>query len=639
LPRRGGGEGRGFCEALGGPAGPRGTRRDPALKISMSSSGAQELSRRPEASGLTAAASGKDRTGGGGVEESVREAAAAANRVSEYVHKQQAYAQEEKYEVIEEKRQRGEITDEEARKLLARKKMHMKTDTDRIENAQKANKEMQLMGHVAAGADFMTTEQMLEELLESDKDLACVRWIKQKTGFYHLRAKVILERKYISTLSPPSRCPRVYRLVSTWQFELIVGILMICNGITIGVQVSADEKSDDEASAIVEQFFTSVFVVEILLRLLSDGWTWLWEPLNAWDVLLIVATGCVPLWVLQPMGIDAGGFLRVIQVLRVLRLIRLVRMVRQLKWFRILWTLIRGVLQSFRTLNWALVIIFALLYVFAVFCVYMIFRLKDLAGNEVATEFFGDVPKAMLTLFQVMTLDSWAGFTRPLMDIRFEIAVLMMLAIFVMTMVLVNIITAVIVNNTFAEAASDMEVLVKEKNEAKAQDIEDLTKIFLEIDTDGSGALSKEEFTEAVTHNERVIQKFEVLEVAPHESGEIWELIDTGTGDVSVAQFAETLHALQCDAKAKDSYSIVQRVRKLNNQCSKLALQLQTHKETADALRGEAANVKSLLHGVLGDVREFVQYSAICIPARSAPRSAQQIELFADELDKRCDNF
>ena len=32
----------------------------------------------------------------------------------------------------------------------------------------------------------------------------------------------------------------------------------------------------------------------------------------------------------------------------------------------------------------------------------------------VPQEYFGDVPKSMFTLFQIMTLDSWSGFTRGL---------------------------------------------------------------------------------------------------------------------------------------------------------------------------------------------------------------------------------
>ena len=39
-------------------------------------------------------------------------------------------------------------------------------------------------------------------------------------------------------------------------------------------------------------------------------------------------------------------------------------------------------------------------------------------------ELFGDVPRSMLTLFQLMTLDSWTGFARPLMETQVWVGVL-----------------------------------------------------------------------------------------------------------------------------------------------------------------------------------------------------------------------
>merc|ERR1719333_1770031 len=118
--------------------------------------------------------------------------------------------------------------------------------------------------------------------------------------------------------------------------------------------------------------------------------------MNFADFTLIVMTGIVPMWIFGPLGIKSNA-IRMLQVLRVLRLIKLVRMVRTVPMFRIFWTLIRGLLDSGRTLLWTYVIILSVLYIFAIFGVYLIGKDSafddDPEAKDLADEFFGDVPK------------------------------------------------------------------------------------------------------------------------------------------------------------------------------------------------------------------------------------------------------
>merc|ERR1719333_650085 len=124
--------------------------------------------------------------------------------------------------------------------------------------------------------------------------------------------------------------------------------------------------------------------------------------MNFADFTLIVMTGIVPMWIFGPLGIKSNA-IRMLQVLRVLRLIKLVRMVRTVPMFRIFWTLIRGLLDSGRTLFWTYVMLFAVLYVFAIFGVYLIGKNEvykdDPEVYDFVQEYFGDVAKTSFTLF------------------------------------------------------------------------------------------------------------------------------------------------------------------------------------------------------------------------------------------------
>merc|ERR1712004_298991 len=99
-------------------------------------------------------------------------------------------------------------------------------------------------------------------------------------------------------------------------------------------------------------------------------------------------------------------------------------------------------------------------------------------------------------------------------------------------MVFLNLVTAVIMNNTFARGIEDEALRAVKQREAAEAEIQDLRNIFHEIDMDGSGELSKEEYEHAVNNNERVIQKLQLLQVDRAEAQEIWQILDVGGGEI-----------------------------------------------------------------------------------------------------------
>merc|ERR1719491_1141342 len=270
------------------------------------------------------------------------------------------------------------ITEEEAQQRLARGRMHLKIEEE--------GSAFHVDEATAAGAGYLTTQQILEETLDKSDKSAFTRWIKQVTGYAWLRKKA--DKETIRRQKPDyrHRFAVIEKLVhgksmrveygmskSIEQgsaFEMILGLILLVNCALIGVQVSA---TGDQANMleILEHIFTAIFVVELILRFLADGWIWIMELMNFMDFTLIVVTGILPMWILGPLGIKSS-IMCMLQVLRALRLVKLVRMVRTVPMFRIFWTLIRGLMDSGRTLLWTYIMLFAVLYVFAVFGVFLI---------------------------------------------------------------------------------------------------------------------------------------------------------------------------------------------------------------------------------------------------------------------------
>merc|ERR1719424_2515548 len=74
---------------------------------------------------------------------------------------------EEQEDVIRSELAAGFITEDEARKRLARGKMHHKVDEDSSHH--------KIDESAAAGANYMTTQQLLEEVLDTEDKVVMVR--------------------------------------------------------------------------------------------------------------------------------------------------------------------------------------------------------------------------------------------------------------------------------------------------------------------------------------------------------------------------------------------------------------------------------------------------------------------------------
>lgn len=569
---------------------------------------------------MAARRGGRPSVANSSIEGIVKETEAAAKRIEQYELQQERQKLEE--DNLEDLIVRGEINEDEAHQKFARMQMRKGEES----------KKGVLDNSVAAGADFQTTMQMLEEILDNESKIPLVRWFKNFTGIRQVEKAVARERLRRKKARYSHICPPIFYMVHSNLFEIVIGVIMLANGYTIGETMSLPEgQADTGTYYYLEHAFTGIFSLEICLRLIADGWTWWWDLSNVADASLVFLTGIVPLWILGPFGVQSGA-MRGFQVLRVLRLVRLVRMVRTVSWFRIFWTLIRGLVDSGRTLLWTYVLISTVLFMFAVFGVYFIGRGDAFEGDEVALEYFSTVPRALMTLFQITTFDSWAAIARPLISRSSWVSLYFISFIAVVPLSLLNLITAVIVNNAFQSAQSDEEAIAKDKQEDMKREVKALKKIFLAIDTDGNGNLSKEEYMEAVETNEQVQDKFDTLQIAPAEVEEIWHILDTGSGEITVDEFAHGLQALQGTAKAKDSFSICKRNQHLNKRVEKLTDRVAKQQAQAEHLRLEAARAHRLMGGVMLELKDFVEALAPVIPPSKVSRDPAVLQAKHEEV-------
>lgn len=378
-----------------------------------------------------------------------------------------------------------------------------------------------------------------------------VQWLLRRMGI--ARALMFLERKRVRIEFSPPYFEFARLMTTSIAFEAFVGSLILLNGVMIGWE--SFYRPDEAKPALLlisEHVFTALFLGEFIIRIMAHSWVWLFSPMNLFDTFLIWITGVMVVWIAPIAGI--GGeveWLRKLACCRILRLVRLIRVVRMIPFFRELWILAKGVMDSCGLLFWSWVIIGTVHFMFATIVLELVARTETFGENEQVQLQFGSLPRAMFTLFQIMTFDGWGELVRPIAKEMPMALPIFMLFIGVASIVLFNLMTAIVVKNAFDAAEEDEEALENAKKMEEERSIDKLTEMFYEMDEDGSGTLSIEEFTD-VLDDVNFIRTMKTLDIDLEELPDIFEILDDGDGQISTDEFITGIMTLQGPAMNKD---------------------------------------------------------------------------------------
>merc|ERR1719265_2284818 len=157
------------------------------------------------------------------------------------------------------------------------------------------------------------------------------------------------------------------------------------------------DKEDDImiVFTVFEWIFNLLFGVELVVNMYANFFLPFWK--DSWNIFdfFIVAIS----WLSQ-LGLLQGG----ISVLRLFRAFRVFRLFKRIKSLR---QIIAGILKSLPGVSNAFVILGLVMGIWSIMG-------KNFFGEEFPNE-FGNFFRAMLTMFQVMSYDSWSsGVSRPI---------------------------------------------------------------------------------------------------------------------------------------------------------------------------------------------------------------------------------
>eukprot|EP00929_Paragymnodinium_shiwhaense_P019914 TRINITY_DN1342_c0_g1_i2.p1 TRINITY_DN1342_c0_g1~~TRINITY_DN1342_c0_g1_i2.p1 ORF type:complete len:631 (-),score=91.76 TRINITY_DN1342_c0_g1_i2:318-2210(-) len=344
---------------------------------------------------------------------------------------------------------------------------------------------------------------------------------------------------------------RVCAFLRWWPFDLIIGLVVLldCSALGLSTQLTLYPAESDTPELLLQmaEWGCCIFYwSELCLRLYAFRLEFCMRS------TMIKVDFAIATCALVDIALTFGemDWLGQLTILRILRLLRIARAARLTVHMHTLWLLLSGLLSSVGTMFWTFVLISFISYAFAVLGV-LIFPPTDLnidtPFNELAVMYFGGMGTTMLTLIQVLTLDSVGSIYRPMIlegDMPWTTFVYFVLYILFVSVALMNLVTAVMVETALQQAADDKEFQQKLEDARKREILPMVRQMFAKIDTDGSGEVSLEELTDAPDELRKSLMEI-VGTKSTWSPEEIFEIIDEdGSGSLQVDELLNGL--LRC---------------------------------------------------------------------------------------------
>jgi len=411
-----------------------------------------------------------------------------------------------------------------------------------------------------------------------------------------------LMEKQAKLLPPNSARAKAIVLVQSRNFTFIVAGAIAINVIFLGIETDLKDPEDNALGVwyYLEVFFTVGFCVELVLRLFADRCLYFKDRWNIFDLLLVVLS-CIDNFIVEhiALGNNQGGqAVEIVAVMRILRVARVARIIRLLRFFKKLWLLIIGVVHAMRTLVWALVLITIVIFVFGMFMARAL-GLEHAGEDESIDDQFGNVPKSMFTLFQVMTLEGWPDIVRNAMTLEPWIWPVFFIFLMMTTFSIMNVIVAVIVESTL-EQADDHKSDSMKRHEAELKEAgEKITKIFSMSDADGDGEITKEEFMDALKRKD-ILAYLEDVGIDVRQAEDLFEILDyDDSGSLDAKEFTSGVLKARGGALAKDILAV---------QCELWRYEGQLRREIQNLCRGidrRVTQVNSEIDGIHSDLESL----------------------------------
>ncbi|WP_109831714.1 ion transporter [Reichenbachiella versicolor] len=256
---------------------------------------------------------------------------------------------------------------------------------------------------------------------------------------------------------------KVEHFLESAGFQRTLTAIICINAILIGLETNEQiVESFGGAIDLIDYLILAFFVIELSVKLVVYRGRFFKSGWNLFDALIVLIS-----------VLPAAGSFTVFRALRVVRTLRLLKNVPKLR------LIIESLIHSVPSIGWISVLLMVLFYVYAV------------VGHSLFSEthpvLYGDLSKSFFTLFQIMTLESWAtAIARPVMMNGVIYGLYFVSFILIATYTTLNLFIAIVVNtmnelnlrDIQSEEKKMLEILTSENQQIKNQ-IQELKELII----------------------------------------------------------------------------------------------------------------------------------------------------------------
>jgi voltage-gated sodium channel len=231
------------------------------------------------------------------------------------------------------------------------------------------------------------------------------------------------------------------RVVNSSRFEPFMISLILINAVLIGLETSPEfVASFDGWLSVGNDIILGVFIVEAVFKIAAVAPRWGLYFRSGWNLfdLSVIVLSLIP---------ATGEFALVARLVRVLRVLRLISAVPQLR------LIIATLVRSIPSMGHVILLMSVIFYIYAVTGFHLF--------SEIDEEHWGSLGAALLTLFQMVTLEGWVEVMEATLDAQPLAWLYFVSFILVGTFVVLNLFIAVVINNLEQSKIEQIEELTE----------------------------------------------------------------------------------------------------------------------------------------------------------------------------------
>lgn len=364
-----------------------------------------------------------------------------------------------------------------------------------------------------------------------------------------------------------NRPASVRDLVSRQSFDVLCGLVISVNAIVIGMAsdyaIKHPLNPTNSDLEYAETSFLIFYVIEIGMRLYVKGcrkyfreadWAW-----NVFDAVLVVQGILETLYTyLEGEGAFANlSFLRLLRLMKMLKLLRMVRLLRAFRELRLIVSAISGALSA---MFWAGMLILSIAYMFGIVFIQACSTYLQTEGSGIDThtrdaiaKYWSSVSQGILSLYMAtMGGEDWAVIAQPLLEVGSGCYGLFIIYIAIFAFVVINIITSLFLESILNNADKDHQLVIEMQLEQKHDYVAALKRLYSEMDSDGNGEITWEEFL-ANLESPHMHAFASSLDIDITDAKQFFQVLsDRGTRSVDIETFVVGCIKLKGAAKSSD---------------------------------------------------------------------------------------